>query len=76
MLEIKSYWDILPNEIQTIILKHKAAKTIQRNAIKKFYKNYGITWEKDIQDYDKLLDIFCYLAGICDPPHDYINYYK
>jgi len=72
----KSRWDILPDEIQTIILNNKAAKTIQRNAIKMFYKTYGMTWEKDIENYDKFIDLFCYLTGIVDPPYDYINYFK
>ena len=72
----KSRWDILPCVIQTIILEHKAAKTIQRNAIKMFYKTYGMTWEKDIENYDKFIDLFCYLTGIVDPPYDYINYFK
>ena len=68
----KSYWDILPSEIQTIIIKHKAALTIQRNAIKMFYNIYGITWKNDLQNYDKLIDLFCYLTGIVDPPYDYM----
>jgi hypothetical protein len=71
-----SYWDILPNEIQTIIVEHKAAKTIQRNAIKMFYRIYGITWEKDIENYERNFDIFCYLTGIYDPPYDYQNFFR
>mgnify|MGYP007047375052 CR=1 FL=1 len=71
----KSFWDVLPKEIQSIILDHRAALQIQRCAIKKFYYKYGITWKQDIKNYDDYLDYYCYRYGINDPPEDYYNYY-
>ena len=51
----KSYWDVLPKEIQSIILDHRAALQIQRFLIKKFYYKYKITWKQDIKNYDDYL---------------------
>ncbi len=70
-----TYWDILPEDIQRIIIEHRAANTIKRNAYKMFYKIYGISWKEDIQNYEKNLELFSFLTGIYEPPDDYINYY-
>ena len=68
-----SYWNILPDELQILILEHRAAIIIQNIVIKIFHKKYGINWKNIIQDYAENLDLFCYLTGIDDPWQDYIN---
>jgi len=75
-MNIISYWDILPNEIQILVIEYRAAKTIQKSAVKMFYKKYGKNWKEEIQNYEDNLDYFCYLTGINDPWQDYINYYR
>ena len=75
-MNLRSYWDILPNEIITIILEHKAAIIIQETAVKMFYKRYGKNWKEEIKNYENNLHYFCYLTGINDPCQDYINYYR
>ena len=75
-MNIISYWDILPDEIQNLIIKHKSALTIQRNAYKMFYNKYSIRWKEDIKNYEENLDYYCYRHNINDPWQDYINYYR
>ena len=75
-MNLTSYWDILPNEIITIILEHKAALIIQKIAIKMFYKRYGKNWKEEIENYEENLNYFCYITGINDPWQDYIDYYR
>ena len=72
----RSYWDILPDEIQTKIIEHRAALMIQRNTLKMFYKNYGIFWEIMVMNYEEIFDYYCYRNNINDPWQDYINYYR
>ena len=83
MLTVQSYWDILPNELQRLIIEHRtaiieyrAALTIQQSAVKMFYKRYGKNWKEEILNYENNLNYFCYLNGINDPWQDYIEYYR
>ena len=75
----KSYWDILPIEIQNLIIeyskKKEAAMKIQNTAYKMFYNKYGISWKENIQNYQDYLDYYCYRYGINDSIEDYYNYY-
>lgn len=75
-MNLTSYWDLLPNEIITIVQEHKAAIIIQKIAVKMFYKRYGKNWKEDIKNYEDNLDYFCYMTGINDPWQDYIDYYR
>ena len=70
------YLHLIPDDITEIIIKHKCAIIIQRNAFKMFYKKYGIDWKSLIENYQSNLDFFCYITGINDPIDDYINYYR
>ena len=40
-----------------------------------FYKKYGITWEKEIKDFEKNLNYYIFLKGLNDPITDYFNYF-
>ena len=57
-------------------IKNNSAKKIQNNAIKMFYKKYGIYWQEMVQNFDEYLDYYCYRNDIVDPITDYINYYR
>ena len=58
----KSYWDLLPTEIQSKILDESAAIKIQEAVIKRIIYNY-----------EKNFDYYCYRYGINDPLEDYIE---
>lgn len=75
-MEQLSLWYLLPNEIQNAILCHRAINVIQRNAIKMFYKKYGITWKNRIKNFDRDFDYFLYIRGINDPFYDYCHLYR
>lgn len=61
----KSYWDIIPTEIQEIILQYRSVIQIQNNAIKMFYNKYGISWKENIinyqKNYENLLDYYNFM---------------
>jgi hypothetical protein len=70
---MKSYWDILPDDLQKSINEHRAAIKIQNKTIKIFHKKYGENWKQIIRQ-NKLvynLDYYCYRMGINDPWYDY-----
>ena len=73
----ETYLDLLPTDIYQLILKHKAAITIQEKTFKIFYKNHGPTWKKEIRIIHRTLvydlDYWCYLQGINDPWYDYCD---
>ena len=75
-MEQLSLWDILPNDIQNKILCHRAINIIQRNAIKMFYKKYGIDWKNSIKNFDRDFDYFLSIRGINDPFYDYYDLYR
>ena len=58
----KSYWDLLPGEIQSKILHETAAIKIQKAVIKRIIYNYKNNF-----------DYYCYRHGINDPLEDYIE---
>ena len=77
---MKSYWDLLPNDLQSIIIRCRAANIIQDKTIKMFQKKYGEDWKQKIHQkihqqsqlvYD--LDYYCYRMGINDPWYDYCD---
>ena len=74
--EEESLWDILPDDIKIIIIRHKSANIIKNYALKMFYKKYGIYWQMIIKNYEDWLDSFCLRYNVCDPYQDYINYYR
>lgn len=71
-----SLWDNLSDDIKNLILQHKSAITIQRNARKMFYNNYGISWKTLIHNYDRYFDFYCSILGINDPWYDYCDLYR
>ncbi len=73
---IKSYWDILPNDITEFIYKIKSAHIIQCFFMKRYYKKYGYRWRQYLKSYQDIFDYYCILYDICDPVEDYINYYR
>ena len=71
---MKSYWDVLPDELQTLIIQHKVAIKIQHRVINTFRHKYGQNWKQIIYENNRLvykLDYYCYRMGINDPWYDY-----
>ena len=46
---MKSYWDLLPDDLQSTIIQRGAANIIQDKTIKMFQKKYGEDWKQKIQ---------------------------
>ena len=53
------FWDVLPIEIQSAIIKQCKATQIQNMMYKKFYSIYGIHWKENIKNYRNDFDYFC-----------------
>lgn len=73
---MKTYWDVLPNELQTLIIQHAAAIKIQHTVINTFRHTYGENWKQTIYENNQLiykLDYYCYRMGINDPLYDYYD---
>ena len=72
----ETYLNLLPLEIYQLILEHKAAIIIQELAFKRFYKNHGPNWKREIRILYRTtivleLDYLSYLHGVADPWYDY-----